>query len=128
VVKNDGNYLITLKDNQPTLMNEAKAIFSEQESKDFEGMECYRESNHGHGRFEERTYYAVPLPSDSTSRKKWRNLETLVIGIFYREIKGKTSKEIRYMISDLPCNEVQRLGHSFREHWGIEIVVIGYWT
>jgi predicted transposase YbfD/YdcC len=43
-----------------------------------------------------------------------------VIGIFYREVKGKTSKEIRYMISDLRCDHVQRLGRSFRAHWGIE--------
>jgi predicted transposase YbfD/YdcC len=120
VVENDGNYLVTLKDNQPTLMNEAKAIFSEQESKGFEGVNCYRESSRGHGRTEERTYYAVPLPSNSASRKKWRNLETLVIGIFCRDVKGKRSKEIRYMISDLRCDSVQRLGRRFREHWGIE--------
>ena len=120
VVEGDGNYLITLKGNQPTLMEEAKTIFSEVESKDFEGVECYRESDRGHGRVEERTYYAVPVPEGSASRKKWRNLETIVIGIFYRDVKGKTSKEIRYAISDLRCDQIQRLGRCFREHWGIE--------
>ena len=120
VVDGGGNYLVTLKDNQPTLLNEAKVIFSEHQSKGFEGVERYQESSQGHGRIEERTYYAVPLPADSAVRKKWRNLETLVMGIFYRNVKGKESREIRYMISDLSSDQIQRMGRSFREHWGIE--------
>jgi predicted transposase YbfD/YdcC len=120
VVAGGGHYLVTLKDNQPTLLNEAKAIFSEHQSNDFEGVERYQESSQGHGRIEERTYYAVPLPADSPVRKKWRYLETLVMGIFYRNVKGKESREIRYMISDLPCDQIQRMGRGFREHWGIE--------
>jgi len=120
VVEHDGNYLITLKDNQPTLMTEAKAVFSEQESTGFKGVECYQESDQGHGRIEKRTYYAFPVPLHSASRKKWRNLETFLVGVFERNVKGKTSKETRYAISDLSCEQVKRLGQSFREHWGIE--------
>ena len=120
VVENDGNYLITLKDNQPTLMKEAQAVFSEQESQGFDGVDCYQESDRGHGRVEERTYYAIPVPPDSASRKKWRNLETFVVGVFYRSVRGKTSKEIRYAISDLSCDQIKRMGQSFREHWSIE--------
>jgi len=43
-----------------------------------------------------------------------------VMGVFFRTVKGKTSKEVRYMMSDLPCEEVQRLGCCFRNPWGIE--------
>jgi predicted transposase YbfD/YdcC len=42
------------------------------------------------------------------------------MGVFYRKVKGKTSREVRYMMSDLPCDQVQRLGNAFRNHWGIE--------
>ena len=120
VVDNKGHYLITLKENQPTLMSETKKVFAEVESKDFERVACYRESTRGHGRVEERTYDAVPLPSESALREKWKNLNTLMLGIFEREVKGKKSREVRYMISDLSCDEVERLGGCFRSHWGIE--------
>jgi predicted transposase YbfD/YdcC len=120
VVAGDGNYLITVKDNQPTLLNEAKEAFAKVEAKDFEGVPCYQESDQGHGRIEERTYYAVPVAKESAMREKWQHLETFVMGVLSREVKGKTSREVRYLISDLPCEEVQRLGRSAREHWGIE--------
>ena len=120
VVENKGNYLVTLKDNQPSLLNETKEIFSELEAKGFEGVESYRESSRGHGRREERTYDAVPLPTDSEVRKKWKNLDTLMMGIFDRTVKGKTSREIRYLISDLGSDQGERLGRSARAHWGIE--------
>ena len=120
VVEGDGNYLITVKDNQPTLLAEAKAAFAEVESNDFEGVECYQESDCGHGRIEERKYYAIPVPVESELREKWQHLTTFVMGVFYRTVKGETSRQIRYMISDLPCEEVERLGRCFRNHWGIE--------
>ena len=37
VVEGDGHYVITLKDNQPTLMNAAKEVFAEAELQSFEG-------------------------------------------------------------------------------------------
>jgi predicted transposase YbfD/YdcC len=120
IVENGGNYLITLKGNQPTLMEEAQEVFSEVESKEFEGVECYRESDRGHGRIEERIYYAMPVPDDSPSREKWQNLETFVMAISHRTVKGETSREVRLMISDLASDQVVRLGRSARAHWGIE--------
>jgi len=120
VVEGGGHYLITVKDNQPTLLNEAKAMFAEVESECVEGGDCYQESDRGHGRIEERTYYALPVPKESELRKKWQHLETLMMGVFYRTVKGETSRTVRYMMSDLPCEEVQRLGRAFRNHWGIE--------
>jgi len=120
VVEGGGNYLITIKDNQPTLLHAAKDAFAEVESDGFEGVDCYQESDRGHGRIEKRTYYALPVSKASELRQKWQHLETLVMGVFYRTVKGATSRTIRYMMSDLPCEEVQRLGRAFRNHWGIE--------
>jgi predicted transposase YbfD/YdcC len=120
VVEGEGNYLITVKDNQPTLFEAAKLAFAEVESKEFEGVKYYQESGRGHGRIEERKYYALPVPKESELRKKWQHLETLMMGIFYREVKGEVSRHVRYMMSDVPCEEVERLGRSFRNHWGIE--------
>ncbi|MCL2711012.1 MAG: ISAs1 family transposase, partial [Planctomycetaceae bacterium] len=54
VVEGEGNYLITVKGNQPTLLKEAETAFAEVESNGFEGVDCYQESDNGHGRIEER--------------------------------------------------------------------------
>jgi hypothetical protein len=70
----------------------------------------YHTLDTGHGRIEERTYYAVPVPEDSALRKKWAHLDTFMMGVFYRTVKGETSKTVRYMISDLPASQVIRLG------------------
>jgi predicted transposase YbfD/YdcC len=120
VVANEGNYLITLKDNQPKLIEEAKEVFSEVESKEFAGVASYRESDSKRGRVEERVYYAMPVSEDSPARKKWQNIETFVMAISYRTVKGITSREVRLMISDLASDQIVRLGRSARAHWGIE--------
>jgi predicted transposase YbfD/YdcC len=120
VVENKANYLITLKDNQPTLMDEAQEIFSEAASKCFEGVQRYQELDSGHGRIEMRIYYALPVPENSPLREKWTNLETFVKAISCRTVNGKTSREVRLMISDLASDQIVRLGRSARAHWGIE--------
>jgi predicted transposase YbfD/YdcC len=120
IIEGEGHYCVSLKDNQPTLMNAAKELFAEAGSKEFEGVKSYHESSRGPGRQEERTYRPIPLPADSELRKKWQHLETIVQGMFVREVKGERSVTIRYMISDLPCAQVERLGRSSREHWEIE--------
>ena len=62
--------MITLKDNQPKLIEEAREVFSEAESNAFSGVASYRESSRGHGRIEERVYYAIPVPEDGPAREK----------------------------------------------------------
>jgi len=120
IVEGGGNYLITVKGNQPTLLSTMESAFSEVESKGFEEVDCYQESDSGHGRIEERRYYALSVAQDSELRQKWQGLETYMKGVFHRTVKGKTTTQVRYMISNLPCKEVQRLGRCFRNHWGIE--------
>jgi len=56
IVDGGGDYAITLKENQPTLYKEAVKTFQELSERNFEGVDCYEESNRGHGRQERRTY------------------------------------------------------------------------
>lgn len=119
VVDGGGDYAITLKANQPTLYEEAKKTFQESESSGFAEVSCYDETDKGHGREERRTYYSVPL-SHETLKAKWPGLETLVMGIFERTEKGKTTTVRRFYISSLGSDEVSRLGRVLRSHWSIE--------
>jgi len=121
ILDGGGSYAITLKENQPTLHKIAKSTFEQIEQNDFAEIASYRETARGHGRIEERTYYAVSIRQDDERLEKWSGLSTLVMGRFRRQEKGKEATEFtRYFISSLPCTEVERLGQSLRGHWGIE--------
>jgi len=39
-----------------------------------------------------------------------------MMGVFHRSVKGKTSVQVRSMMSDFPCTQVERWGCSFRNH------------
>ena len=102
-----------------------KKIFAEHERNDFADVASYRETNRGHGRVEERTYYAVSVAADDKRNEKrltkWSELSTLVMGRFRRLVTGGNESEFtRYYISSLSCDDVEQLGQSLRWHWGIE--------
>jgi predicted transposase YbfD/YdcC len=121
IIDGNGNYVITLKENQPTLYKVAESIFEQHEQNNFEGIASYHTSDSDHGRIEERTYYAIPIPTDDERLKKWTALASFVMCRSLRTVKGKeTTESIRYYISNLLSSEVVRLGQSVRSHWGVE--------
>ena len=62
----------------------------------------------------------MPVPEDSPARNKWQHIESFVLAISYRTVKGETSREVRLMMSDWASDQIARLGRSARAHWGIE--------
>jgi predicted transposase YbfD/YdcC len=121
IIDGGGSYAVTLKENQPTLYKIAKETFKEQEQNNFADVASYHTTDHGHGRVEERSYYAVAVPTDDERLEKWTGLSTFVMGRFRRSEKGKEATEtVRYFMSSLPCSDVERLCQSLRSHWGIE--------
>jgi predicted transposase YbfD/YdcC len=118
-VVNGGDYAITLKENQPTLYKEAVKSFQEWEEQNFEGIDCYEESNRGHGRQERRTYRTLSV-TDEKLLSKWPGLQTFVMGLFQRTVGGTMTEYRRYYFSSLACGEVERLGQVLRKHWSIE--------
>lgn len=119
VTDGGGDYAITLKANQPTLYKEAVKTFQELEERHFEGVDCYEESNRGHGRQERRTYRAIAV-TDEKLLSKWPGLQTFVMGIFQRIVGGVTTEYRRYYFSNLVCEKVEHLGQVLRKHWSIE--------
>ena len=121
IIDGGGSYAITLKENQPTLHGIAKDVFEKHEQNNFSGVAVFQETSRGHGRVEERTYYAVPVPKDDERLGKWSGLKTLVMGRFRRSVNGGAATEcIRFYISSVPCKKVKWLGQSLRGHWAIE--------
>ena len=123
IVAKGGNYVLSLKANHPTLYAQVKAWFEIAQSSDFAGVE-YRYDQRveaGHHRQEHRQVWAVPVAfiADLYQPSPWVGLQTVVMVVRVRQLWNKTTREVQFYLSSLPCDPVE-LGRAIRAHWGIE--------
>lgn len=121
IIDQDGDYILTVKDNQPTLLADIQQAFAAAAEQDFANM---RHSTHetwdaGHGREEYRCYTVLHNISGLSQAAAWAGLTT--IGICYSEriTPSGTSEETRYFIGSRKAS-AKVYGQALREHWGIE--------
>lgn len=122
IVEGGGDYVLAVKENQPTLHTAIAEHFDQLHESDFQNSDCRRRRTEekGHGRWEQRYYYQSPLPqSFQPFVKEWRGLATIGQAISITERDGKECSEVRYYISSLSPG-VKRFAHAVRGHWGIE--------
>ena len=120
IVDKGGDYLLTVKDNQPTLFAEIQDSFEKALEQDFAGVQhdSYQTEDRGHGRKEKRTYHIITEP-DLPSKDEWKGLR--VIGMCCSECirDGKESGEVRFFIGSRKA-KARVYGKALRNHWGIE--------
>ena len=116
------DYFIAVKDNQPNLNADIQAWFDSVATRDFQGTNTTTAStkSKGHGRLEERTIWAGPVPSDLSGRAAWKGLRTVACVESTRTIKGETTIFHRFYISSLGHEDPAKLLSASREHWTIE--------
>lgn len=123
IVEQGGDYVLAVKDNQPTLHAEIQEAFAAAQS---EGTPELRESlteEKGHGRQELRLVHVLPAAgklSEAVS-SAWMGLLSLVmvVRVVSNQATGVVSREVSYYISSLRPN-AHRLGGAIRGHWCIE--------
>lgn len=115
-----GDYVLSLKENQPTLHEYAETYFKDavEHPQWYPEMTSCKTVDKGHGRIEERTYYLSPDLSGLENVKEWSGLDG--IGMVCSHIKtGEVeTTEIRYAITSL--KDVNTFANAMRRHWGIE--------
>jgi predicted transposase YbfD/YdcC len=120
IVDRGGDYLLTVKDNQPTLRAQIEDSFEKAAKDDFATVDddSYKTEERGHGREELRHYQIIFDPGFET---KFGWPELCVIGKCYSETlrDGKLSTEVRYFIGSRKAN-AKVYGKALRGHWGIE--------
>src|SRR5690348_6422639 len=121
IVEAGGDYVLAVKDNQPTLHAEVREAFQtalEEGSPDL--RRCIREDR-GHGRRERRVVWALPATPYLTCQAAWSGLLSLVLvlRVVTCPVSGAETEEVRYFISSLRPR-VRRLARVIRGHWGIE--------
>jgi predicted transposase YbfD/YdcC len=123
IVAKDADYVLALKENQPTLHEQVSDYFLEQLGADRPDTKLrhHRQVEKGHGRTETRETFVAPATPEMVASGAWRGLASIVVVIRHcvEHSSGKTSDEVRYFISSLPAR-VKRLAGAVRQHWGIE--------
>jgi predicted transposase YbfD/YdcC len=123
IVAKDADYLLALKENQPTLYEQVSDYFLEhlEEETPDSKLRHHRQVEAGHGRTETRETFVAPATKEMVAPGAWAGLATIVLVIrrCVDHATGTTSDEVRYFISSLPA-KVKRLAGAVRQHWGIE--------
>src|SRR5271167_2406636 len=97
IVSGGADYVLAVKDNQPTLHAGIKAHFLDHMEDDFARVKVSRHetTGRGHGRDEHRTYFVCDAPADLPDLARWKNLKRIGIAISETIRDGKTTDEAR---------------------------------
>lgn len=122
IVAAKGDYVLVVKDNQPTLHQAIPDVFRAHGEDDLQHVAHRRHETHetGHGRTDERYYYLAKLPRDFPLRTEWPSVRA--IGMVVRITQkndGTTSDDVRCFIASRYLSGA-RFAQAVRHHWGIE--------
>jgi predicted transposase YbfD/YdcC len=129
IVDKGADYVLAVKENQPTLAAKVAGLLDEAVLDKFDGMShgCFEETCGGHGRIETRRVWV-------TDEVKWLGKELLalwpglaslaVVEATRQVIGGKRSVERRYYISSRTGastgTDAAAMAAAIRGHWGVE--------
>jgi predicted transposase YbfD/YdcC len=120
IVDGGGDFLLYVKDNQPSLLQDIQEYIGEALDKDVDGIQHdhAETTDKGHGRSEKRTY-RVFTNLDDFGHEEWKKLKVIGMCLSEREVNGVKSEEIRYFIGSRLLT-AKACGEVLRGHWGIE--------
>jgi predicted transposase YbfD/YdcC len=115
------DYLLAVKDNQPTLHADVQACFARAQASNFAGVkhEVLTTSEVKHGRQEERVYTVIYEPTGLSTQDEWQDLKTVVKVERTVRQGDKQSKEVAHYISSSTAR-AKVLADGVRHHWSIE--------
>lgn len=121
IVTQGGDYLLSVKENQPKLHEAIQEYFAIAEAESFRHVQpdVSETLDKGHGRLETRRCTAVAAPSHLKELAPWKDVRALVKIQARRELGSKVETETRYAITSLAPNAREIL-RAARLHWGIE--------
>jgi predicted transposase YbfD/YdcC len=121
VVDGGGDYVLTVKDNQPHLLEDIRACISRTVAAEGAGVayEIWGTEERGHGRHETRTYLTITDPEGIRNQDAWAKLAVVGMCIREREAQGQRGEEIHYFIGSRRMS-ARDYGEALRGHWGIE--------
>ncbi len=119
IVEQEGDYVLSVKENQPTLYEQIERIDRAAFEKGYDGIDSSDEEEEGHGRQELRACWVLTDLQGLEERSKWPGLQSVIVVVRDRTAGGKNSCEKHYYISSRAMSAEQAL-KVIRGHWGIE--------
>jgi len=117
-----GDYVLTVKDNQPHLFDDIRRSFAEALESDFAGLEhsFHEEVYQGHGRLETHRVYTILHRAGIRDRALWKDRNAITLMVSARQEAGQEeSVELRYYIGSKVA-KAKAYASYVRGHWGIE--------
>lgn len=121
IVDAGADYVLAVKQNQPTLHDGIAEFFDEQLEDDFAEVDVSRhETNErGHGRQETRHYFVCPMPEDLPDAARWPKLKAIGVAISDTLRGGTSCSHVRYYILSKKLSG-RKFAAAVRGHWSIE--------
>jgi predicted transposase YbfD/YdcC len=122
IVDGGGDFVIAVKDNQPTLREVIAAHVLKHLENDFKDLRYrgHETSESGHGRIDERSYFLTKVPADFALKKEWPWVKAIGYSVRISQQAGaKETAEVRYYILSRYLSG-KRFSEAVRGHWGIE--------
>ena len=123
IIKQNGDYILRVKANQGSLLEDIEGTFEQAELTHYNTVIHYTaqdEANNDHGRIESRKCIVLPLMYFMLRKKQWKALKSIALIISEREINGEKTTEHRYYISSIDPKQPDKILKSIRAHWQIE--------
>lgn len=124
IIKQEADYLLSLKANHPSLAQLARDWFDSYQSGKLNSPEVIVtpiEVEAGHHRTEKRQFWQVPatLVFPQHLLKQWTGLQTLVIERSHRQLWNQQTQGLRFFLTSLPP-DFANFPACIRAHWQIE--------
>jgi predicted transposase YbfD/YdcC len=117
----NGDYILSLKANHPTLFQDVKTWFGSQQTANILPLPLEHTTEAGHHRIEIRKYWAFSLPQlpPLHESSQWSGFQTVIAVERIRHLRTKTTHEIQFYLSSLSSDSSQ-IPRAIRQHWGVE--------
>lgn len=125
IISRGADYVLSLKENQPTLYQDVCSIFlrAENAEKKYKGMLNLRriERVHEHGRVETRRYTLISARKQQGFGLRWPGLKGLGKVEVVRTTNNQVERSTRYFITSLDYEKIDTFKKAVRKHWQIEV-------
>lgn len=119
IIEKEANYVLALKGNQSSLVDDVKEIFVNYKAQ----LDIFEDIDSGHGRIETRECTVISDPEWmkwlKAERPEWNSIKSVIKIRSIFEIKGKVTTEERFYIASL-VTPAKKLSNAVRKHWGVE--------
>jgi predicted transposase YbfD/YdcC len=123
IIERKGDYVLGLKDNQPTLADGVRAVFRHGEKIQYKKMHHLQklEKIRDHGRVEKRRYTLISCKDAWAFDARWPGLRSIGMLEVRRTVNQEPTHSVRYFLTSLTYDRIDDFMRGVRNHWNVEI-------